>query len=103
MQILSFHICIAIPFFCLWAIQQHRGDYQPRNKWCAKSVLRAWPLKDWVFRLAVASLAMAYVQKAFERLDHHDLATWVDIWRDASVLFVAVARVWQSVRNEARE
>lgn len=95
MQLLSVPICIAIPFFCMWSLQQHRHHGE-----CSRAI-PAWGLQDWIIRIAVASLAMSYVQKAFERLANSDPANLVDIWRDLSILCVVVARVWLSIKKES--
>ena len=54
-----------------------------------------------VFRVAMASLALAYVQKTWGRLEGN-LASPVDVWREGSLLACIIAKLvigWREGRN----
>lgn len=46
----------------------------------------------WLLRIALSSLALACLQKLFQRIDG-DLATMEDVWREMSLLVVLLCRI----------
>lgn len=83
MQLASIIICVLMPLFCLWTLQQTHG----------------WTAQNTLFKIAVASLAVAFTQKAFERISGVDAATLIDVWRDMSMLGIAMGKVWLGLRG----
>lgn len=53
----------------------------------------------WILRIAMASLAIAYLQKAFSRMEG-SFASEIDLWREVSLLLVIVCRIQIKSKTE---
>lgn len=77
LQQISIHACFFSVLALLWRIRQVRED---------KTVL------DYVLVIAMASLALAYFQKGWGRVEGNP-ANLIDVWRELSLLVVMSIRI----------
>lgn len=54
--------------------------------WIMRQIRYGTSMFSLAFRLVLMAIALPYLAKVVERLIHHDMPSFVDVWRDSSVL-----------------
>ena len=86
LQQLSILICLFTTVGIILRLRQTRSTYDTLG---------------WIYRIALASLALAYLQKSWGRMDGN-IASPVDAWREISLLVVIAAKLvvgWREGRK----
>jgi len=84
-QQLSLHVCFITAFALLFRIRQARLGFGDGWMGC-------------LLNIGMLSLALAYLEKAFARMDGNQ-ATAIDLWRGSSLLLIVVVRIVMGARD----
>jgi len=84
-QQLSIHVCFVTAFALLFRVRQARINL--RDGWLG-----------FLLNIGMASLAFAYLQKAFSRMDGN-VASAIDVWRESSLLLIIAVKIIISARE----
>lgn len=85
MQQISIHACALTAFALLFRVRQARLGL--RDGWLGL-----------LLNAGMVSLALAYLQKVFSRMDG-STASMIDLWRESSLLLIVVVKIIVSARE----